>query len=33
VLLYDTIFGLYLYRKLARYRRVYRSTNAGRTAD
>lgn len=29
VLVYDTIFGLYLYRKLARYRAAYRSVNAG----
>jgi RsiW-degrading membrane proteinase PrsW (M82 family) len=33
VLVYDTIFGLYLYRKLARYRQAYRGANVGRAAD
>ena len=33
VLVYDGIFGIYLYRKLARYRAAYRDVNAGQVAD
>jgi len=33
VLVYDTVFGLYLYRKLVRYREAYRGANVGRAAD
>jgi RsiW-degrading membrane proteinase PrsW (M82 family) len=33
VFVYDAIFGLYVYRKLARYRAAYRGANAGRAAD
>jgi RsiW-degrading membrane proteinase PrsW (M82 family) len=33
VLLYDTVFGYYLYRKLARYRAAYHDTDAGLAAD
>jgi RsiW-degrading membrane proteinase PrsW (M82 family) len=33
VLLYDAIFGFYVYRKLARYRAAYRDADVGLTAD
>jgi RsiW-degrading membrane proteinase PrsW (M82 family) len=33
VLVYDTVFGLYLYRKLARYREAYRGANVRQAAD